>query len=60
MLKNFSSDSIESFVSECPINPDEENVLFCFYLSTKEWEKVYSFVLYLSCLVLSSLLMKVE
>ena len=43
MVKNIS-DSGESFVSECPVGLDEVNVLFCFYLPTKEWEKVDSFI----------------
>ena len=43
MVKNIS-DSVESFVSECPVGLDEVNVLFCFYLPTKEWEKVDSFI----------------
>ena len=35
-----NSESVNSFVTECPVHPEEDNVLFCFYLSTQEWEKV--------------------
>ena len=42
MVNRSISDSVKSFVSECPIHPEEDNVLFCFYLSTQEWEKVNS------------------
>ena len=40
MVNKSISDSVKSFVSECPIHHEEDNVLFCFYLSTQEWEKV--------------------
>ena len=35
------SDKIKSLVSDCPA--DSENVLFCFYLPTEQWEKVMQF-----------------
>ena len=36
---NHISDSVKSIVTECP--EEEDNVLFCVYLPTPQWEKVY-------------------
>ena len=36
---NFS-DNVISLVSDCPANLEGDNVLFCFYLPTQQWEKV--------------------
>ena len=35
------SDDIKSLVSGCPVDPEKDNVLFCFYLPTEQWEKVW-------------------
>ena len=35
------SDDVKSLVSDCPVDPEKDNVLFCFYLPTQQWEKVW-------------------